>query len=94
MAKLGRPSLPPERRKRNNVGIRMRDKLRADLQNAGAANGRSLSEEIETRLERSFWSDDLDALQCRIKNLEDVVMQISGTTGEQLVNGASVVDDA
>lgn len=49
----GRPPLAPEQRKRVNVTIRMRDQMKADLMSAGAAEGRSLSEEIEYRLEQS-----------------------------------------
>lgn len=50
----GRPPLMPSRRRRNNVTIRMRDQLKADMQRAATANGRSLSEEIEFRLELSM----------------------------------------
>jgi hypothetical protein len=50
----GRPKLPEETRKRNNVTIRMRDELKAQVQDAAAAQERSLSDEIERRLERSF----------------------------------------
>ena len=54
VTKLGRPPLEPARRRRNNVTIRLRDQAKAALQVAAQANGRSLSEEIEVRLERSL----------------------------------------
>ena len=51
--KRGRPPLPPEQRRRNNITIRLRDDLKSEMQEAGASQGRSLSEEIESRLELS-----------------------------------------
>jgi hypothetical protein len=50
--------LAPGQRKRNNVTIRLRDGLKSAVQEAGSAEGRSLSEEIEYRLERSFLVED------------------------------------
>jgi hypothetical protein len=50
----GQPK-PAVERKRNNVTIRVRDQLKADLQAAAAAAHRSLSEEIEFRLQQ--WSE-------------------------------------
>lgn len=55
----GRPKVPDEVRKRNNVTIRLRDQVKADLEAAAAKNQRSLSEEIEARMERSFRDDRL-----------------------------------
>lgn len=49
----GRPPKTAAERKRNNVTIRMRDATKADLEAAAAGNQRSLSEEIEFRLEES-----------------------------------------
>lgn len=40
--------------KRNNLTFRARDGLRNELKAAAEANGRSMSEEIEFRLEQSF----------------------------------------
>lgn len=54
----GRPPLDPGRRKRNNVTIRLRDELKSAVQEAGSEEGRSLSEEIEYRLERSILVED------------------------------------
>lgn len=50
----GRPQVPDEAKKRNNVTIRMRDELKSKIQQAAAEHGRSISEEIERRLEHSF----------------------------------------
>jgi hypothetical protein len=50
----GRPALPPEQGKRYPIGIRTTKVLRDALLNASRASGRSLAQEIEFRLERSF----------------------------------------
>jgi hypothetical protein len=47
----GRPKIATPNRKRNNVTIRMRDALKATLEETAAANQRSVSEEIEHQLE-------------------------------------------
>lgn len=49
----GQPK-PAAERKRNNLTFRVRDQMRADLEAAAAASGRSVSEEIEYRLTRDF----------------------------------------
>jgi hypothetical protein len=60
---------PAAERKRNNLTFRVRDQLRADLEQAAAANQRSVSEEIEHRIERSFVVDatlgDIEAFRRR-----------------------------
>jgi len=45
---------PAAQRKRNNLTFRTRDELRERLEKAAAASGRSVSEEIEYRLNRDF----------------------------------------
>ena len=50
----GRPALPPEKGKRYAIGIRTTKELRGLLQQAADLSGRSLAQEIEFRLERSF----------------------------------------
>jgi hypothetical protein len=50
----GRPSIPPESRKRNYLSIRLRDDTKLKLEFAAAAHQRSLSEEMESRLDQSF----------------------------------------
>jgi hypothetical protein len=54
VATRGRPRLPEEVRKRNNVTIRLRDELKSQIQEAATAQDRSMSDEIERRLEASF----------------------------------------
>jgi hypothetical protein len=54
----GRPPKPPSDRKRNNLTFRARDNLKADLELAAEKAGRSVSEEIEYRLNRDFsWEE-------------------------------------
>lgn len=50
----GRPSIPPANRKRNNLTFRARDSLKRQLNELAERNQRSISEEIEFLLERSF----------------------------------------
>ena len=52
--KRGRPRKPDSEKRRNNVTIRMRDSLKRRLKEAAVDAGRSLSEEIEFRLEKIF----------------------------------------
>jgi hypothetical protein len=66
--KRGRPpKFAPGERTRGPLTIRLRDQVRQELETTAAAAGRSLSEEIEHRLELSFsrrdylrekWGDD------------------------------------
>jgi hypothetical protein len=56
--KVGRPQIAPQERKVRNVTFRSRNDLYEALQAAAAKTGRSLSEEIERRLEGSFQASD------------------------------------
>jgi hypothetical protein len=59
----GQPK-PAAQRKRNNLTFRVRDQLRERLEKAAAANGRSVSEEIEYRLNRDFaWEEGKGDIQ-------------------------------
>jgi len=53
----GRPPKPEYERRRGNLTFRVRDHLRLDLERIAAEEGRSISEVIEHRLERSFVED-------------------------------------
>jgi len=50
----GRPPIPEEARRSKNLTFRVRATLQENLARAAHASGRSVSEEIEHRLERSF----------------------------------------
>ena len=51
---MGRPPLPPEKKRGQTMGFKPTPEIRRLLQEAAAANGRSVSKEIEVRLERSL----------------------------------------
>ena len=55
----GRPALAPTEKKRRNFTFRGTDALHELLAKETAANGRSISEEIEWRLGRSFLMEDI-----------------------------------
>src|SRR5438045_2177725 len=50
----GRPALPPGSGKRHALGIRTTEVLKARIESAARASGRSVAQEIEHRLERSL----------------------------------------
>ena len=52
--RIGRPPLGPKEGKRAPLSIRTTLDLRADLEKASKASGRSLAQEVEHRLEQSF----------------------------------------
>jgi hypothetical protein len=56
---MGRPPKAPEKGKRQNYTFRMSDADRDKLVEAAEANGRSMSEEIERRVEESFKQTDI-----------------------------------
>jgi hypothetical protein len=57
--RIGRPPKPAAERKERNFTFRTRPELRAQLTEAAAKSGRSISEEIEYRLDRTFMTDEL-----------------------------------
>lgn len=61
MARTGRPPKAPEKGRRQNYTFRMSDQTRDRIIEAAAQAGRSMSEEIEARVEASFRDDGLRA---------------------------------
>lgn len=57
-ARVGRPKKPAGERKRNILRFRATDQLVERLKSAARDSGRSISEEIESQLERSSYVDD------------------------------------
>lgn len=57
--KMGRPPLRPEDRKLPSMGFRPTRELRGQLEDAAAISGKSKTQEIEFRLERSFSDADV-----------------------------------
>ncbi len=56
--RLGRPPLPPAKRRGHTMGFKPTPDVRQQLREAATANNRSVSKEIEARLERSFSDDE------------------------------------
>src|SRR4051812_43148904 len=56
----GRPALDPTEKKRKNFTFRGTDQLHEELSKASAASGRSVSEEIEARLNESFTRQNVE----------------------------------
>ena len=54
MARIGRPPLPPDQRKDRVLPFRCNDGLYERLVRAAVANGRTVSQELEQRVVRSF----------------------------------------
>ncbi len=54
----GRPALPPGKKRLSSTGFRPTPEIRAKLEAAARENGRSLSQEIESRLERSLGQEE------------------------------------
>lgn len=71
--KVGRPPLSDDKRRRHNQVCRLRTALRENLSDAAARNQRSVSEEIEYRLERSF---EHDATTARLDRIERMLMAL------------------
>ena len=59
--KPGRPTETPGDAKRHPLNMRTTKALRDSLEEAAADSGRSLAQEVEYRLERSFLMDDVKA---------------------------------
>jgi hypothetical protein len=68
---MPRRALPPEEGKRIPLNMRTTREIRNRLTTAAIASGRSLAQEVEYRLERSFRDDDLN------KRLDDFGEQIA-----------------
>lgn len=74
--KPGRPALPPERRKTSNLTFRVRGDLREQLQTAAAISERSISEEVEQRLQNSFLQEPANKLLAEVQELLDEARRI------------------
>ena len=64
--KMGRPTLPKDQRRGASMGFRPTPEIRQRLEAAAQENGRSMSQEIEHRLERSFIMEDVDSYLTRV----------------------------
>ncbi len=88
--KMGRPLLPPGKRRRPSMGFRPTPTMRSKLEEAAGANGRAMSQEIEARLEQSFIGDgvihhmfgfDLGSMMA-LRALADAIAKIERGAGK------------
>ena len=56
--KMGRPPLPPGKKRGPSMAFRPTPGVRAKLEEAATANGRSMAQEVQTRLELSLAEDE------------------------------------
>ena len=87
--RIGRPPKAKEDRKAVNFTFRSRGEMRERLQAAAAASGRSISEEIERRLDWSFQQEDTAKLiaaaaERAIKSYHGMVMKELAKTSRWL----------
>ena len=80
----GRPRKLPEFRKRNFVTLRLRDETKAALMRAAEANQRSLSEELEARIETALTIFGGPRTQGLLRALAAEVIRRWGTDDEWL----------
>lgn len=59
---MGRPKKPDSEAKRYPLGMRTTLEMQRKMQDAARASGRSVAQEVEFRLERSFRDDELRAI--------------------------------
>jgi hypothetical protein len=72
----------PEQRKRNNLTFRVRDQLKAALEAAATASGRSVSEEVEFRVTRDLAAEG--ARTDATKTLAKAAAVLSAAYGQAL----------
>jgi len=80
----GRPRKPPQSRKRNFVTLRLKDETKAALVRAAEANQRSLSEELEARIEMPLTIFGGPRTQGLLRGLAAEVARRWGTDDEWL----------
>ena len=88
--KMGRPPLPPGKKRGASMGFRPTPTIRENLEEAARANGRSMSQEVEARLEHSFVGDgfiqhmlgsDLSSMMA-LRSLANAIASIEGKAGK------------
>jgi chromosome segregation ATPase len=88
--KIGRPPKREGERLSKNRTFRVRGNLDDWLQAASAASGRSVSEEIEYRLERSFQVDreavELESLKARLTRVETQLYRVDTVERKRLIS--------
>ena len=84
----GRPrKQQPQAGERVSIGLRVTPDMKAAIDQAVAASGRSQSQEVELRLERSFEEDALKAEVARLRLAIDLLLDrlAALTTGQSVI---------
>jgi hypothetical protein len=68
--RMGRPTKPAVEGTRVSLGLRVTAEVKNKLEEAAIKSGRSISQEAELRIERSFEDDRLAAVAERLKNFQ------------------------
>ena len=79
--RIGRPTKPPVEGERVPLGLRVTAEAKRKLEEAAIKSGRSISQEAELRIERSF---DEDRIEDQFKGLRTDTFQIMAQWMEQL----------
>jgi hypothetical protein len=78
--RMGRPPKPPTPGKMAPLSVRITAGLKARVQAAAEANGRSFSAEVESRLEDSFNKDSAEAMMEEVRasrrQMDDMMAEI------------------
>ena len=77
--RMGRPPLPPGKRKRESMGFRPTPELRRKLEKAAQASGLSLTQVVERRLDQSFLRDELLGGQFGEKSTYRLMVMLGST---------------
>lgn len=83
--RMGRPPKAPEKGRRQNYTFRMSDQTRDSVIEAASKSGRSMSEELEWRIEESFREENRLALTTSLlngsDNLRKLILRIASVVG-------------
>jgi Arc-like DNA binding domain len=75
--RMGRPSKPPTPGELAPLSVRITATLKEKVQSAADTNGRSISAEVESRLEDSFNKDEVEAMMEEVRTIrEQTKMQV------------------
>jgi TraY domain-containing protein len=87
--RMGRPTKAPTPGERNHLGLRVTAELKQRLEQAAERAGRSLSQDVEMRLERSF---DFDAALGgnRLSKIIKAIAQAMKMAGEEAAEDAKI----
>jgi hypothetical protein len=84
---MSRPTIDPSGARRRALSFRTTPELYARMQAAAAASGRSLTQEIELRLERSFADEEiagtLSRIERKVGTLSRIEQKVEALSGKR-----------